>query len=253
MDKIVLYGLGMRFEKLVRKNYLVNKELKKYEIVGFIDKKRVGENILFNNVNYVIFSLNTWMDFNIDKVVIISNKYLDEIESELVKRGFREEQIFTLDEILKPLFYDFIHIDCYQGKEGIEIGGPSNVFSNIYNVCKKCDNINFSLITTWWVGEKSDKYVFKNRTLGEIYILDATNLTNIADDTYDFVLTSNCLEHIANPIKALKELHRIMKKGGRIIIVVPKKDASFDHNRQFTSFEHLLKDFENNDVISLKF
>ena len=39
MDKIVLYGLGMRFEKLVRKNYLVNKELKKYEIVGFIDKK----------------------------------------------------------------------------------------------------------------------------------------------------------------------------------------------------------------------
>ena len=38
MDKIVLYGLGMRFEKLVRKNYLVNKELKKYEIVGFIDK-----------------------------------------------------------------------------------------------------------------------------------------------------------------------------------------------------------------------
>ncbi len=68
----------------------------------------------------------------------------------------------------------------------------------------------------------------------------------IEDSCYDFVMSSNNLEHIANPIKALKEFVRVLKSGGTIVILVPDKRFTFDHRREYTSFEHMLSDYENN-------
>lgn len=66
----------------------------------------------------------------------------------------------------------------------------------------------------------------------------------IQSEVYDFVLSSNNLEHIANPIKAIKEFCRVLHKGGYIVVLVPIKDRTFDHNRDYTSFEHLVADYE---------
>lgn len=41
------------------------------------------------------------------------------------------------------------------------------------------------------------------------------------DDTFDFILADNVLEHLEEPIKVLEELHRISKKGAIIKIIVP--------------------------------
>ncbi len=68
----------------------------------------------------------------------------------------------------------------------------------------------------------------------------------IDKNSYDFLLSSNNLEHIANPLRALKEFYRILKPGGILLITVPVKEKNFDHNRQYTSFEHILLDYIKN-------
>ena len=60
------------------------------------------------------------------------------------------------------------------------------------------------------------------------------------------MLSSNCLEHIANPLKAIKEWKRVIKNSGYILIIVPNKKSNFDHKRTFTKFDNILSDFKNN-------
>jgi SAM-dependent methyltransferase len=42
-----------------------------------------------------------------------------------------------------------------------------------------------------------------------------------ADDKFDVVVCNAVLEHVANPIKAISELTRVLKKGGLIWVEVP--------------------------------
>ena len=42
--------------------------------------------------------------------------------------------------------------------------------------------------------------------------------TKFKDNSYDFVIASNMLHHIPYPIKFFKEIHRILKKDGKLII-----------------------------------
>ncbi len=54
------------------------------------------------------------------------------------------------------------------------------------------------------------------------------------------------MEHIANPLKAVREWLRIVKKGGSIILVVPEKSVCFDHNREYSKFETLFTQYYRN-------
>ena len=42
--------------------------------------------------------------------------------------------------------------------------------------------------------------------------------TKFESNSYDFVIASNMIHHIPYPIKFFKEMHRILKKGGKVII-----------------------------------
>jgi SAM-dependent methyltransferase len=53
------------------------------------------------------------------------------------------------------------------------------------------------------------------------------------------------LEHVANPLRALGEWKRAIRPGGALILVLPDKASNFDHNRPYTSLEHILDDFRN--------
>lgn len=44
-------------------------------------------------------------------------------------------------------------------------------------------------------------------------------------ETYDAVVMNHSLEHVVDPIGMLKEIHRILKIGGRIIIVTPNANS----------------------------
>jgi SAM-dependent methyltransferase len=98
-----------------------------------------------------------------------------------------------------------------------------------------------------WEGhiEAGRHYRYADGRTGTQYIADATDLAGIGDGVYDFLLSSNCLEHVANPIKALMAWRRVLKPGGVMILVLPNKAGNFDHDRPTTPFAHLLDDFAN--------
>lgn len=138
-----------------------------------------------------------------------------------------------------------------ENKHGVEVGGPSALFRTVlpvYEFVGRLDGVNFSTDTIWEGRLESGETFtyYKNRT-GHQFIADATDLSDIASESRDFLLSSNCLEHVANPLKALVEWKRVIKPGGALILVLPNKESNFDHRRPFTRFEHLLDDF-NGDV-----
>ena len=53
---------------------------------------------------------------------------------------------------------------------------------------------------------------------------DAMLMEGVDDQSYDFVHSSHCLEHLADPGKALRNWVRICKPGGHLLIMVPDED-----------------------------
>lgn len=47
------------------------------------------------------------------------------------------------------------------------------------------------------------------------------------ENTYDFVLSSHSLEHIWNPIKALRAWIKVIKPGGYVFLVLPHREHDF--------------------------
>lgn len=142
-----------------------------------------------------------------------------------------------------------IYRSYLQNKKGIEIGGPSTLFKTmlpIYQVVESLDGVNFADNTLWEGSiQKGRTFNYIKDKTGFQFVSDATNLDQINSLTYDFLLSSNCLEHIANPLKAIEEWSRVLKNGGIMLLVLPKKESNFDHNRPVTTFEHLLDDYDN--------
>ena len=76
---------------------------------------------------------------------------------------------------------------------------------------------------------------------------DAQFMTSVADNTFDFVHSSHCLEHLNDPREGLKNWLRVTKPGGHIIVTIPDEDlyeqgvfpSTFnrDHKVTFTLFK----------------
>ena len=167
-----------------------------------------------------------------------------------------------------------IYINSLKNLSGLEVGGPSWAWMTIlpiYHSIKNLDNIvtpsSEEKITstnnefesryktgqiinvtsgceTVIEGKKKFNWFLFNK--GDIYFQDATDLNKINDNKYDFVICSNVLEHIANPLKALEEFKRVIKKNGFIAIIVPYYKHTFDFRRPVTNIEHIKEDYNNN-------
>lgn len=133
-------------------------------------------------------------------------------------------------------------------KGGIEIGGPSPIFSingflPLYNVIDSLDGVNFGTDTIWEGTLKEGSNFYFGIRKGYQYIAEGSDLPQIESGKYEFVLSCNNLEHIANPLKTLFEWKRIVKEDGIILLVLPRKESNFDHRRPTTKLEHLIEDY----------
>lgn len=88
-------------------------------------------------------------------------------------------------------------------------------------------------------------YIYDDKVLGNIIVDDVTSLSGIQDENYDYVLSSNNLEHIADPLKAVYEWKRIFRRNELMIIAVPCKEFTFDHKMDVVSLSNLIEDYEN--------
>lgn len=53
---------------------------------------------------------------------------------------------------------------------------------------------------------------------------DAQFMADVADDTFDFVFSSHCLEHLNDPREGLINWFRVLKPGGHLVVTVPDED-----------------------------
>ena len=53
---------------------------------------------------------------------------------------------------------------------------------------------------------------------------DAELMQSVAENTFDFVHSSHCLEHMVDPRRALDNWIRILKPGGHLVCMVPDED-----------------------------
>lgn len=138
-----------------------------------------------------------------------------------------------------------------EGRFGLEIGGPSGAFGDtgvlpLYSHLAGLDNCVFSLETIW-EGQRAEGptyFYHPGKPIGFNFIREATDLVDIGDHQYDFVLSSHNLEHISNPLKALNEWIRVVKSGGAVIVLLPDHRLTFDHRRKPTPIEHIVEDYE---------
>lgn len=76
---------------------------------------------------------------------------------------------------------------------------------------------------------------------------DAQEMASISDNSFDFVHSSHCLEHMRDPRVALNNWLRILKPGGHLICIIPDEDLyeqgvfpstfNADHKHTFTIFK----------------
>lgn len=141
-------------------------------------------------------------------------------------------------------------LELFRGKCGLEVGGPSRIFLKdglipIYPLVKELDGCNFSKETLWEHGlEEGQTYKYGDK-VGYQFICEATNLEEkVLPNQYDFIISSNCLEHSTNPLKILVRFVMAVKSGGLILLILPKKEVTFDHKRKTTTYTHLYEDYK---------
>ncbi len=63
----------------------------------------------------------------------------------------------------------------------------------------------------------------------EFTVADAQNLP-FKNSEFDVALCSEVLEHVGDDLRALKEMHRVLKKGGRAVLTVPQRNYPFTYD-----------------------
>jgi len=67
------------------------------------------------------------------------------------------------------------------------------------------------------------------------YVLDKNSRVNEKDEAFDFILSTQVLEHVDNPLGYIKECYRLLKKGGQIYIAThgsyPDHGCPYDYYR----------------------
>lgn len=75
--------------------------------------------------------------------------------------------------------------------------------------------------------------------------LDQDGLNIFSANQFDFVILNHVIEHVANPIRVVGELFRVVRAGGRVVLSAPDKRFCFDAPRGLTPFEHVLEEYQN--------
>ena len=110
--------------------------------------------------------------------------------------------------------------------DGIDIGGkpdPLSLYREFF--------LGLSSIRTWDLDDG-----------------DAQFMEGVADNTFDFVHSSHCLEHLHDPQEGLRNWFRVLKPGGYLVVMVPDEDLyeqgvfpstfNADHKATFTIHKH---------------
>lgn len=82
-------------------------------------------------------------------------------------------------------------------------------------------------------------------------VTDLESMNGIDDCSADFVIANHVMEHVEDPIRALKSMSRVLTPSGIAFIALPDKRFTFDRDRRITPLDHLVRDHRDGPDWSL--
>src|SRR5690606_38230775 len=70
--------------------------------------------------------------------------------------------------------------------------------------------------------------------------LDAEGLSRFADGSFDFVIANHAIARVADPIRFLGELFRVVRPGGHVVLSTADREYTAERAREETGFGRLL-------------
>lgn len=116
------------------------------------------------------------------------------------------------------------------GLHGLEIGGSVH---NPFGL----DTKNVDYMEENYYKQLEQRFVGKSLPVD--IVAPGDNIP-LPDESQDFVINAHVIEHFPDPIKALKEWYRLIRRGGYIFMVVPHKERTFDKDEPRTTLQELI-------------
>lgn len=110
-------------------------------------------------------------------------------------------------------------------------------FRNLYRIWKQKNNIRYYATD------------FGNDFIAD-YRYDITKIS-CKDGSFDLIICYHILEHITEDRKAMNELHRVLKKGGTVLIQTPFKEGETYEDNSIDTDEGRLKHFGQEDHVRI--
>ena len=229
--RVLVFGAGVNGKKI-----LTLPKKKSIEIIGILDNnpEKIGKDLL----GVDIISPRDGLKLNSD-AVIVSNEWVHEvfdIINQLIELGYDKNIIYTmcrydLSHYMETELDTFFIIEKYEKRPFIKGKVPST--EDYGYVCETEKSYNRrkreGFFEKYCKGEGLDIgygpfLVSPNASGWEYRNGDAQYLDGVEDESFDYVYSSHCLEHMVDVRIALKNWFRVVRKNGYMIISVPDRD-----------------------------
>lgn len=140
--------------------------------------------------------------------------YHRSIKENALQRFWHKKRIENVKKMIEPV-----------KDKVLDIGSADGMFTEVITEksgAKKVIGIDVLELSIDW----SNKYYKKNKKMefkkGDVHKLD------FPENEFDAVFALEVLEHVFDPTKALKEIKRVLKKGGYAVLLVPAENWLFE-------------------------
>lgn len=141
------------------------------------------------------------------------NWYYQSLKIDPLQRYWHKRRFQEISKLIEPVKGSVLDIGCADGMFSKVILNKSGAKKLIgMDVLKK----SVDWANKHWENTGKMKFI-----VGDAHSLKFEN------NTFDAVFALEVLEHVINPVKVLKEIKRILKKGGYGVFLVPSDDLLF--------------------------
>ena len=126
----------------------------------------------------------------------------------------------------------------------LEIGSGLGTFSEKIIQDFSDSSITLSDISIEYIEKLKEKFAKQNVSVVRLDLNSIDDYLKIGNEKFDTMIALNVLEHVEKDVFALKQLYKMLKKNGKLILLVPSHkflfnaiDSNIGHHRRYTKNE----------------
>ena len=237
--KIIIFGAGKQGHKT-----LVNLNRYNIGVIAFCDNDVKKHNQLIKGIQVISFA--ELLEINDANTTIVISAFDREVKEQLLMGNIHNFiSVSQIDFGGGEEYYDETYFEWQQemGAFGAKI--KVNMFQP--HIGKEMTVVEFGSGGGYLLAEIDAKEKIgieindaARKASEDIGIKSVKNISDIADDYADIIISTSVLEHTENPLGILRELYGKLKEGGKIVFHVPNESCDTEyikselHNHLYT-------------------